>query len=825
MKELKLKKVIVMVFFGLFLTNLQAQLYIDSSGLFYLQDQTDFTTSNTVINHHPDGVFVKQATASMGPTLWVDPDEFVNGFVSVIGQGITEVNIGKVGPFGYQSPVTITTAATDSIQCSYYFIDPASIGTAMPPALSYYELSDVEYWLITREDGTSADVAVSGLMDHPMATYNGDTVIGPTPIILRYDTTNRQWEDYDNMALGSSASRGFGYFTLGLYVDRPPEVYCSDTTLKLNQANLLTIDTSFIVDSVVDNSLDSVWLSKTTFTCADLGPNLVTVYAIDTSGLIDSCVSTVTIEFDVTTDTIAVAMNSFNLGTVCLTQDELVGSNFSYTSCELPKYGLLVDYNDTCFSYTQTSTNKYLDTACVIICDTACGMCDTTVLIFVPLPDKDTLYVGPVIPSTNENTCVTLESTFMTGMGTGTCDGTGLSSNGIPLTITGLCVSYPVSAPVFTGDSACIVVCDTIENLIVCDTTCIIYVPDTIAPTLICKNDTVYVDDLGTVIIDTSHVVNTVYDNTLINAVWSTPTSFSCADIGQNTVTVYARDTNRNVNSCTSIITVLDTVSPIARCQNITIQLDSNGEASIIASDIDAGSTDNCAISSLVIDRTNFDCSNLGFNTVTLTVTDIYGNLSTCTSTVTVEDNIAPIVYCSGDKNVVLRNTVCEYVVEDFTTGISSWDNCTTSDNVEYTQTPDAGSTVILENDSVTITLSGTDASGNTSSCSLVVYARCQMEIDIPQFISPNGDGKNDTWEIPELANYSNNVVKLFNRWGDLVFEQKGYYTGWGGVSTVNNGLHQLTGNSILPDGTYYYFIELGVSGMDPYTGYMQIKR
>lgn len=70
------------------------------------------------------------------------------------------------------------------------------------------------------------------------------------------------------------------------------------------------------------------------------------------------------------------------------------------------------------------------------------------------------------------------------------------------------------------------------------------------------------------------------------------------------------------------------------------------------------------------------------------------------------------------------------------------------------------------------------------------------------QGISPNGDGRNDTWLIPGIEQYPNNLVQIFNRWGNLVFERKGYNNSdpWTG---------QWNGKE-LPDGTYFYLIELG---------------
>ena len=113
-------------------------------------------------------------------------------------------------------------------------------------------------------------------------------------------------------------------------------------------------------------------------------------------------------------------------------------------------------------------------------------------------------------------------------------------------------------------------------------------------------------------------------------------TSGTCA--GNYTIarTWTATDVCGNTSNCVQTITVQDTQGPNAICRNVDVTL-SNGVATITPDMINDGSTDACSgIASVSVSQTSFDCSNIGANTVTLTVTDSCGNSSTCTGTVNV---------------------------------------------------------------------------------------------------------------------------------------------------------------------------------------------
>ena len=87
--------------------------------------------------------------------------------------------------------------------------------------------------------------------------------------------------------------------------------------------------------------------------------------------------------------------------------------------------------------------------------------------------------------------------------------------------------------------------------------------------------------------------------------------------------------------------------------------------------------------------------------------------------------------------------------------------------------------------------------------------------INFPDGISPNGDGKNDVWIIDFIEEYPDNVVEIYNRWGELLFHADGYKQDWDGTYEGKE----------LPIGTYYYIIDLNDESVKPFTGPLTILR
>ena len=90
----------------------------------------------------------------------------------------------------------------------------------------------------------------------------------------------------------------------------------------------------------------------------------------------------------------------------------------------------------------------------------------------------------------------------------------------------------------------------------------------------------------------------------------------------------------------------------------------------------------------------------------------------------------------------------------------------------------------------------------------------------VPEGFSPNGDGSNETLIIPNLEDYPDHVLKVFNRWGVEVFKASPYNNDWNGT---NQG-KMAVGNEALPEGTYFYILDLGIDDKIV-KGYIYITR
>ena len=119
---------------------------------------------------------------------------------------------------------------------------------------------------------------------------------------------------------------------------------------------------------------------------------------------------------------------------------------------------------------------------------------------------------------------------------------------------------------------------------------------------------------------------------------------------------------------------------------------------------------------------------------------------------------------------------------------------------------------VIRPQQDATYTVTGTSAGGCTTQQQYALAVVADYQLICNNIVSPNGDGKNDTWIIQNVDSYPNNEVMIYDRSGRMIYRKKQYDNQWNGI--LNGGT--------LVEGTYYYvFIVDG--GKKIFKGYIEL--
>jgi gliding motility-associated-like protein len=178
-------------------------------------------------------------------------------------------------------------------------------------------------------------------------------------------------------------------------------------------------------------------------------------------------------------------------------------------------------------------------------------------------------------------------------------------------------------------------------------------------------------------------------------------------------------------------------------------------------------------------------------------ISDLYCSNS-IEGTLTIDPSFAPIKpIIQGDSIYCYNSSIQPLTVINATDGIRWYGN---SELTEF-----LGSNIeLLPNNQVSQTYYATQTingcEGEADSLSITINA-CQ--ITIPSAFTPNSDGDNDFWNIHNLdEQYPENIVSVFNRWGELIYESTvGNYE--------NNRWDGRFNGTMMPVGTYYYVIQL----------------
>lgn len=205
------------------------------------------------------------------------------------------------------------------------------------------------------------------------------------------------------------------------------------------------------------------------------------------------------------------------------------------------------------------------------------------------------------------------------------------------------------------------------------------------------------------------------------NIVWSNgQTGTSASGLAAGNYAVSVSDDNGCQAQLSVEISVDDTEAPTVIAQDLEISLNTNGQATLSASQVNNGSLDNCAIASMTINQTSFTCADLGTHQVTLTVVDEAGNTSTGTANITVVDSQDPVI--SVNSIVISLDANGEATLEAAMLDGGSTDNCGI---VERTLSQSSFNCNDLGQNAVELTIM--DASGNQATGTAVVTVEDNM--------------------------------------------------------------------------------------------------
>jgi len=209
------------------------------------------------------------------------------------------------------------------------------------------------------------------------------------------------------------------------------------------------------------------------------------------------------------------------------------------------------------------------------------------------------------------------------------------------------------------------------------------------APTASCQNVNVYLNTLGQFTLNGAAVSDGSVSNCGGPLTYNlSQNTFDCADIsgGPVPVTLTVTDQFSNTASCNASVTVFDTLGPNMDCIGpTTFSLDLSGNLTLSASDLDDGTADPCGLMTTMISQTDFDCTDLGLNEITLGAIDIYGNTNTCiayfviiqSGGILITEDAVVDVTCNGDNDgsisVSISGGSAPYIID--------WDNDGTGDN------------------------------------------------------------------------------------------------------------------------------------------------
>ena len=559
----------------------------------------------------------------------------------------------------------------------------------------------------------------------------------------------------------------------------PPTVVCKSTTAYLNAQGTVSISAAQVFQSGTDNCgvVNTASVAPNTFDCAKLGANSVTLTVNDGNGNNATCVATVNIVDNLAPVVICkpFTANLNAAGTVSITMANVFQSGTD--NC-----GAVNTQSVTPNFFTCANLGNQLVTLTANDGHGNTGTCQANVTVADKL--VPTMLCKSATISLN---AVGQASLTVAQVNNGSYDNCGIVAIGIDKT-TFDCSNIGANNVTLGG-------ADLSSNKGTC--VAVVTVVDPIKPVALCKNATVNLGADGNLNLSGQAVNNGSSDNCSFS-LSVTPATFNCGNIGLNTVTLKASDNGGNAATCTAKVTVKDVTAPSALCKNTTIFLNDAGQATLTVAQINNGSSDACGISSMVLSKTAFNCSDIpgSAQTIQLTLKDLSNNTATCNAQVTIKDNLAPTAVCENTSVQLGANGMA--TVYSANLAADSYDNCSVW---SYAPVAKVYTSANIGNNNLTITAK--DWSNNGSTCVSVVQVlpfnglkgagadrNDLTEEEIGTFnVFPNPSVGEGTLAF-ELSKEQDYTVIVFDLSGKIVWTYQG--TGSEGSNTLPIVLNQV---------------------------------
>ena len=400
-----------------------------------------------------------------------------------------------------------------------------------------------------------------------------------------------------------------------------PTAMCQDISIDLDMNGMANIISMNIDNGSMDNcqsQLNKI-IQMENFNCSHIPASQATLVVTDLQGNSDQCVSNVMVNDlieptsvcnPITVPLDVMGMATLDVSTAAMFDDACGVANSMIEASSYSCPDGLLGQQDYTVSITDINTNVGTCTNTIEVIDTIdpVALCNAAIMVNLETDGSYTMSAGE--------------------LDNGSFDNCGIAMSAVSPPSVSSCPVMTVVTLQVTDPSGLMDSCDT--NVIFSDVT---------APSLTCSD--IILNIVTTVVTADVSDVATFSDNCGIATTLLEPSAFYCSDVGMGTMdfTVTVTDTNALSTQCMSnTIEIVDTIPPVAQCQDFLLSIGAGGMATLLTSDIDNGSFDNCGTPSLALNQTTFVIAEQGFKPVLLTATDASGNVDSCVAIVAVDD-------------------------------------------------------------------------------------------------------------------------------------------------------------------------------------------